>query len=165
MITKFIKFNENYIHTNQDKIDDMKYIEEFAEKFENKFEFRLNLNIGKSQFRTYIGYGAEKYYNGEIIINNLKYYKKQKKIKYLVNIDTLINPFGFINDDINRSFKINFHIINEKRIPDFYERSRNIEDVLEKFDTYVLQQLGKKHLSLEEIEKNKILKKTKKYNI
>lgn len=171
MITNFIKYNEKYNHTQQDIIDDMRYINEFSKKFENKFEFRIDLNIERnSQFRSYLGYGADKFYTGEIIIDNLKYYKTKRKIKYIVRIETDINPAGITGeDDIGRTFTIDFDIKQENRsrnkIPDFYGYSRNIDDIINEFDTYVIQKLGKKNLSHEEIEQKKMIKKMKKYNI
>lgn len=171
MITNFIKYNEKYNHIQQDKIDDMRYINEFSEKFENKFEFRIDLNIERnSQFRSYLGYGADKFYTGEIIIDNLKYYKTKRKIKYRVRIVTDINPAGITGeDDIGRTYTIDFDIKQENRsrnkIPDFYGYSRNIDDIIDQFDTYVLQKLGKKKLSQEETERKIMIKKMKKYNI
>lgn len=171
MITNFIKYNEKYNHIQQDKIDDMRYINEFSEKFENKFEFRIDLNIERnSQFRSYLGYGADKFYTGEIIIDNLKYYKTKRKIKYRVRIETDINPAGITGeDDIGRTYTIDFDIKQENRsrnkIPDFYGHSRNIDDIIDQFDTYVLQKLGKKKLSQEETERKIMIKKMKKYNI
>lgn len=171
MITNFIKYNEKYNHTQQDIIDDMRYIDEFSEKFENKFEFRIDLNIERnSQFRSYLGYGADKFYTGEIIIDNLKYYKTKRKIKYRVRIATDINPAGITGeDDIGRTYTIDFDIKQENRsrnkIPDFYGYSRNIDDIIDQFDTYVLQKLGKKKLSQEETERKIMIKKMKKYNI
>ena len=68
---KYLKLYEKYTHTNQDALDDMTYIQKFSKKFEDKFEYRLNLiDLSNAKFKSYLGYGAHKYYYGEVEIFN-----------------------------------------------------------------------------------------------
>jgi len=168
---KHIKTYEKYIHTSQDKIDDMILMQEFADKFEKQFEDRLDINYKSDiEFRSYLGFGAEIRYEGEIIVNNRNYYKTQRNIKYKINLSTDINPAGITGaDDIGRTFVINFDIkpTNTKysRIPDFYDYKRNMYDVLEKFNEYIYQTLNIQQLSDEEKEQKRIKRKANKYNL
>lgn len=168
---KYLKKYEKYIHTSQDKIDDMSYIEEFSKRFEEMFEYRLDI-IEKSnpKFRDYLGFGAEVQYNGETEIYNSKYYKTERNIKYSINIETNINPNGIKHEyDIERTFLIKFEIKRENRlnnrIVDFYDYSTSMDAVLLKFDKYVLDTLNIKYLTEEEIEIKKIKKNMKNYNL
>jgi hypothetical protein len=169
---KYIKsFNEKYIHTSQDKIDDMNLIQEFIQKFEDKFEYRLNLDTySEPRFRTYLGFGADKSYTGSVEIYNEKYYKTKRKIRYSINIETDINPAGISGpDDIGRTFTIDFDIKQENRltnkIPDFYSYGRTMDEIIEKFNNYVYSTLNIKYLSEKEIEQKKIEKSANKYNL
>lgn len=162
---------EKYTHTDQDKIDDMIYINEFVKKFEEKFEYRLNLEYdSEAKFRDYLGFGANKYYHGEVEILN-KY-----MIQYFINIFTDINPNGIKNEnDIGRTFNIDFDIRTRIRkntrnaiicsnIVDFYGYSRNMEELMDKFDDYLLK-LDIKHLTEREKEQKKIEKTMRTYNL
>jgi hypothetical protein len=169
---KYIKpFNEKYIHTSQDKIDDMNLMQKFIQKFEDKFEYRLNLDTYNDlSFRTYLGYGADKSYTGTVEIYNQEYYKTKRKIRYSITIETDINPSGISGaDDIGRTFTIDFDIKQENRLtnkfPDFYKYGRNMDEIIEKFDNYVYKTLNIKHLSEKEIEQKKIEKSANKYNL
>jgi hypothetical protein len=169
---KYIKTLEKYIHTNQDSIDDMNYIEEFANKFEEKFEDRLNIIVSKdAEFRNYLGYGAYKYYSGEIILNNRNIYHKKINIGYKVRIETDINPNGITNEnDIGRTFSIGFDINKSKsrnvnKIRHFYGYSRNIDEILEKFDNYIKTTFNIRYLTPEEKEQRKLQRTANKYNL
>jgi hypothetical protein len=168
---KHLKTYEKYIHTEQDKIDDMKLIEKFASKFEEMFEYRLDI-IEKSnpEFRDYVGYGADIKYYGEVETFNKKYYQVKRKIEYKIRITTDINPNGITSEkDIGRTFTIDFDIKHKPRshdkTRDFYAYSTNMNDVIKNFDKYVLETLNIKYLTPEEIEVKKIKKNMKKYNI
>jgi hypothetical protein len=171
MIKNFKLFNEKYIHTSQDKIDDMNIMQEFAKKFEDIFEYRLNLNIDNdSKFRTYLGHGANKSYTGTVEIYNQEYYKTKRKIRYSINIITDINPAGISGpDDIGRTFTIDFDIKQENRltnkIPDFYSYERTMDEIIEKFNNYVYSTLNIKYLSEKDLEQKKIEKSANKYNL
>ena len=171
MIKNFKLFNEKYIHTSQDKIDDMELMQEFSKKFEDKFEYRLNLDTYNNiTFRTYLGCGADKRYSGTVEIYNQKYYKTKRKIRYSINIDTYINPAGITgDDDIGRTFTIDFDIKQENRLtnklPDFYGYARNMDEIIERFNNYVYTTLNIKYLSEKELEQKKIEKSAKKYNL
>lgn len=168
---------EKYTHTDQDKIDDMIYINEFVKKFEEKFEYRLNLEYdSEAEFRDYLGFGAGKYYHGEVEILN-KY-----MIQYFINIFTCINPNGIKNEnDIGRTFNIDFDIRSRRGGPtrirkntrnarinnniiDFYGYSRNMEELIDRFDEYLLK-LDIKHLTEEEKKEKEIEKKMRTYNL
>jgi hypothetical protein len=162
---KYIKTYEKYKHTNQDKEDDMYYINKFSKKFEDEFEFRLNFDIKEDvKFMDYIGYGAEKIYSGKIKINN-------NNVSYLIWIYTRINPNGIEHSqDIGRIFTIKMKIrIKEYPVTNYYEYSRNIDDILEKFDRYILKELNIEYLTDQEKEKRKKEKELKisvnKYNL
>ena len=168
---KYIKTLEKYIHTSQDKFDDMILIREFTDKFEIQFEDRLDICTKSNlRFRTFIGYGADKHYDGETIVNNPKIYKTKKKIKYSITIDTDINPAGITSDqDIGRTFTIHFDIKptnnRHSKIPCFYHHARNIEDILQSFDNYITNTLNIKYLTDEEKKQKKIEKTMIKYNL
>ena len=167
---KYIKsFNEKYTHTAQDKIDDMNIMQEFVQKFEDKFEYKLYLDTSnETKIRTY--FGAYNDYRGVVEIYNPKYYKSKRKIRYSIKIETDINPAGISGpDDIGRTFTIDFDIKQENRltnkIPDFYSYGRNIDEVIEKFNNYVYTTLNIKNLSEKEIEQKKIEKSANKFNL
>jgi len=168
---KYIKQYDKYINTPQDKIDDMIFLQEFVQKFEDIFEYRLNLDtFVESRFRAYLGFGADKIYNGEVEIYNPTYYKTKRKIRYSINIETDINPAGISGaDDIGRTFTIDFDIKQDtrlgNRIPGFYGYGRSMEEVIEKFDNYVWTKLNITYLSEKEIEQKKIERSAKKYNL
>lgn len=168
---KHLKIYDKYIHTLQDKKDDMILIQEFTKNFEEKFEYRLNLDINeKAEFKSYIGYGANKYYYGTVEIYNRNYYQSKRKINYHINIDTDINPNGITSEnDINRTFTIDFDIKQDNgrssRIPDFYAYDRDIDKIIEKFDDYVLSTLNIKNLTEEQIEQKQLEKSAKQFNI
>jgi hypothetical protein len=160
-----IKTYEKYTHTNQDKLDDMYYIEEFSKKFEDLFEYWLDFEVYEDiKFRDYLGYGAEKVYTGEVKIG-----KKMKP--YMIWIETDINPNGIKGeDDIGRTYVIKMEIkVVGYSVSNFYKYSRNMEDVLEKFDRYLLEDLNLLRISDEEKERRKkerILRKdVDKYNL
>lgn len=168
---KHLKHYEKYTHTPQDSIDDMTLIQEFADKFENQFEARLNITQkSNTQFRSYLGFGADKHYSGEIEIYNRNFYKTKRNIKYKIRIETDINPAGVSGDtDIDRTFVIDFDIKPDNnrysKFPDFYSHARNMEDILEKFDDYVRFKLNIPNLSEEQKEKYFIQKTANKYNL
>lgn len=169
---KYIKTLEKYTHTNQDKIDDMSYLQEFADKFEAEFEDRLNLTVYRdAEFRSYLGFGADKYYRGEIILDNRNIYYKKIKIEYKVRIETDINPNGISNkDDIGRTFVIGFDINNNKsrnvnKIKHFYGYSRNMNEILEDFDNYIIRTFNIRHLTPEEKEQKKLQRAANKFNL
>lgn len=169
---KYIKKFEKYQHTKQDLIDDVNYINEFAKKFEDLFEFRLNLDTSENaKFRSYIGHGADKRYTGDIILNNPRIYSKKIKIEYYINIDTDINPNGITgHDDVARTYVIKFELKRSKsriinNLPHFYSYSINMNDVLDKFDNYISNKLGIRELTEEEIKVCKIKKDANKYNL
>lgn len=168
----YLKTYEKYKHTQQDKIDDMIYIREFSRKFEEAFEYRLNLNINiDSIFRNFIDHGAEKVYTGEIILNNKKILSKKINIKYNIIIATDINPNGIKNEnDIGRTFSINFNILksasrNINNIRHFYNYSTNIDDLIQSFDKYLIEVLGIKYLTEDEKQQKKKEKDINKYNL
>ena len=168
---KHLKLYEKYIHTPQDKKDDINLLHEFVQKFEDKFEYRLNLDTSKQiKFKSYIGYGSEKYYYGTIEIYNIKYYKSKRYINYSINISTDINPNGITSEnDIDRTFTIDFDIKQDNGrnsiFPDFYAYDRDINTVIDKFDYYVSSILNIKHLTKDQIKQKQIEKAAKKYNI
>ena len=169
---KYLKTYESYKHTKQDKIDDIRYIHEFVEKFEDMFEFRLNLNItGDVKFRSYLGFGADKYYYGNFILDNKRILSKKVNIDYNVNIETSINPHGITSEnDIGRTFTISFDIgrnssRNVNNIKHFHGYSRNMDDILQRFDEYVSNVLGIRHLTEEEKKQKKLEKTAKQYNL
>lgn len=164
---KYINTYEKYIHTNQDKIDDMTYIQEFAEEFEKKFEYRLNLDTNEQiRFRSFLGFGADKYYHGEIVVNT-SYYKTKRTLKYKVRIETDINPAGITNEnDIGRTFVIDFDVYSpNQKIPDFYGYERSIDDIIERFHDYVITKLNIKTITEEEKKEKEIKKTASKYNL
>ena len=169
---KYLKTHEKYIHNEQDRIDDIKFINEFSKKFEYLFEYRLNLDVSsKMEFRDYIGYGASKNYTGETILNNKNISSKKVKIKYSIFLDTDINPNGITNEnDIGRTFTIKFEILKNKstninNLKHFYNYSKNMDDVLEKFDDYVFYTLRIRKPTKEELEQYRLEKAAKKYNL
>lgn len=168
---KYIKTYERYTHTPQDKIDDMTLLQEFTQKFEDKFEYRLNLDTtNQPEFRSYLGFGADKNYSGTIEVYNNKYYKTKKKIRYSIVLETDINPAGITgDDDIGRTFTIDFDIKQENRLrnkfPDFRQYTRDIDTLIEKFDDYVRTTLNIKKLSEEELKQKQIDKSANKYNL
>lgn len=156
-----IKNFSHYIHTNQDKIDDMIFIEEFSNNFENEFEYRLNLKINKPHFRTNFDYGANNFYSGDIIIYNKKYYNKKIKFHFLIMIETEIDP----HNNNGRIFKICFQFDKSCRIENFNYSSNNIDDVIRNFDNYIQNELHIYNLTDEELKIKKMQKRIKKYNI
>lgn len=165
---KYIITYEKYTHTPQDKIDDMELIREFSKKFEDLFEFRLNLNkFSGPEFRGYLGYGASVHYFGHVELDNPEILKRKVDIKFNIFLDTDINPNGISGeDDIARTFSIKFEIRKNKsrninRIKGFYGYSRDMEGVLEEFDNYLIDKLGIGYLSEEERER---LRKQKEFN-
>ena len=169
---KYIKKFEKYQHTKQDLIDDMTYINEFSKKFEDLFEFRLNLDTTtNTRFKSFIGYGADKNYTGDIILNNSKIYSKKIKIEYIIYISTDINPNGITGpNDVDRTYTIDFDIKHTKsriinKLPDFYSYSKNMDDLLDEFDNYIFYKLGIRKLTDEEIKEYEIKKSARKYNL
>lgn len=176
---KHLKTYEKYVHTSQDQIDDMNLINEFSKKFEDLFEFRLNLDrSGNPEFRGYLGYGASVHYFGKINLDNPRILKRKVDISYNVYLDTDINPNGITGeddeDDIDRTFTIKFEISknmsrNVNNIKNFYSYSRNMDEVLEKFNNYVSHILGIKQLTDSEKEERKkkkdFDKKIRQYNL
>lgn len=166
---KHLKLFEKYTHTQQDKIDDMKLINDFSEKFEDMFEYRLNINEhSEPNFRDYLGHGAEKNYTGSI---TKKLMTKNVEIKYIIFLTTDINPNGILSEkDIDRTFNIKFEIQNNnsryvKQLNNFYGYSRKMDEILERFDYYVLNTLDIKRPTEEEIKQYKLEKTAKKYNL
>jgi len=171
MIKKFSIF-ESYNHSNQDKLDDMELIQEFSKKFEDLFEYRLNLDkFGQPEFRGYLGYGANVNYSGQIELDNPKIFKRKIDISFNIILDTNINPNGISGEnDIGRTFSIKFEIRNNNlrnvnHVKNFYGYSRNIDDILERFDEYLINVWGIDYLTDKEIEERRLKKISKKYNL
>lgn len=167
---KYIRTFEKYIHTKQDEIDDMSLINEFVNKFDDMFECRLNLE-GEPIEAMWIGYGAYRYYTGSIILDNSRILKKKVIIRYNVTLTTHINPDGITGEhDIGRTFSINFEINNNRSrnvnaLPKFYSYSIDMNELLEKFERYIINTFGIRRLTKEEEEECKLKKDTKKYNL
>jgi len=171
MITQF-KIFESYNHSNQDKIDDMELIQEFSKKFEDLFEYRLNLDkYGQPEFRGYLGYGANVNYSGQIELDNPKILKRKVDISFNIFLNTDINPNGITNDDdIGRTFSIKFEIRNSNsrnvnRVKNFYGYSRDIDNILKRFDDYIINAWGIDYLTDKEIEEKRLKKIANKYNL
>lgn len=168
---KYIKTYEKYAHTPQDKIDDMILMQEFADKFETQFEDILDIDYKSNiRFRTYLGFGADKQYEGQLTINNPRYYKTKKTIKYSIRIETDINPAGITgDDDIGRTFVIDFDIKQKAnrytKYPDFYSYQRNIDDVLQQFNEYLINTLNVKQPTEKEKQQRQLKKSMIKYNL
>jgi len=160
---KYILTLEKYKNTSQDLIDDMNLMIEFSDKFETKFEYRLDINDISNIETSVVGYGTKKYYSG-LFINNTKYYKSKRPIQYTITLITNINPNGISSDDdIGRTFKIDLD--TNSKIPDFHEYSRNIDEILRKFEEYVINTLNINQLSKKELKQKQLNKITKKFNL
>ena len=161
---KYILTLEKYKNTSQDLIDDMNLMIEFSDKFETKFEYRLDINDISNIETSIVGYGTNKYYKG-LFINNTKYYKSKRPIQYHITISTDINPNGITGDkDIGRTYTLNFDTKTSK-IPNFYEYSRDMDNVLQSFNYYVINTLNINYLSKEELKQKQLNKITRKFNL
>jgi hypothetical protein len=161
---KHIKAYEKYKHKPQDKIDDMNLMQEFSDKLETQFEYRLDIDYISNIETSVVGYGTNKYYSGQFI-NNSKYYKSKRAILYNIRISTDINPNGITSDkDIGRTYTLNFDT-KSSRIPNFYEYSRDMNDVLQRFNYYVINTLNIDYLSKEELKQKQLNKIANKYNL
>jgi hypothetical protein len=150
--------NENYIHTKQDKIDDMRLISDFSEKFESEIGSLLHLQeFEKNKFQDYLGYGATSIYRvskDEIKIDNEEQYDTING-NAMVWIETGINPVGVkVEGEYGRTYTVHLELKaqkteihgkeryqNEVIAKKFYNYSLYMDEIIEEFKNYVNSEL------------------------
>lgn len=130
--------------------EDIKAIEEFTTKFEDRFKDVLKAKDNRiNSFRDYLGYGAESIYTTPIP-NDFETTKWRRNPQQgMIWVSTGINPHGVTSEhDIDRTYTIKFEQkCGERRkygrewhtgtIHHFYGYGRTIDEILEKFHNYI----------------------------
>ena len=133
------------------KAEDMSEIKKFTDLFEKKFKEKLSLEIHKrNSFQDYLGRGAESIYTNPIPKDFVTNKWRKNPRKGMLWIETDINPNGITGkNDIGRTYTIKFEqVFSERRkyarqfgtgmIHHFYSYGRTIDEILEKFENYLL---------------------------
>ena len=140
---------ERYIHTAQDKLDDVTTGKEFADKFVERFGSTLKLSLYEAEFREYLGHGFDTVFTAsEGFINGPNYLSFGDAMIWVTSDIWPIRNAG--DPEFRRSFKIHYELKGEFRpkygktwwndsvILKFYSFSySNPDEVLNKFEDFI----------------------------
>jgi len=125
-----------YVHTEQDKEDDILYIKEFTEAFENKFKDALHLsifNFGELDGIEDFIYCVPGSHEAQTV-----YAMSSNGIREMIWLVTGINPNGIAENLFVRTFEIKYkkHVKN-KLVDDFYGYALDQSEIIGTFEMFL----------------------------
>lgn len=127
-----------YIHTEQDKKDDILFIKEFTQAFEDKFKNLLHLSV--FNFGELNGIEDYKYcVHSDILAEAETVYAMRSDGKNeMLWLSTGINPNGVTENLIARIFIIKYQKrVKEQIVEKFYDYSTDSNEVIKKFELFL----------------------------
>jgi len=140
---------KKYKHTKQDQINDANFIQDFSMEFLNRFNIKHDNVHELNVMQSYLGYGA----SSTFFLDQISFKSKNLIInnKPFIHISTQINPNGIDSTGkIGRTFTIKFELkckekakfqreFSEGIYMKFYDYSENMNEVLDKFENFMLK--------------------------
>jgi hypothetical protein len=140
---------KKYQHTLKDARDDSALIQEFSMRFLNRFNLKYENILRLNEKQSHLGYGSCSIF----LLDEVSYSSKNLIINKqpFVHIATQINPNGIDSSGkIGRTFTIKFELMchhkekyqrqfNEKVCVKFYDYSKNMDELLDRFEKFMLK--------------------------
>lgn len=128
----------NYVHTEQDKEDDILYIKEFTKTFEYKFKDVLHLSV----FNYGALYGTDDfiYCVPDTCSEEARtvYAMGSNGISEMIWLETGINPNGIAENLFVRTFTIKYKKdVKNKLADNFYDYALNPSEIIGKFEMFL----------------------------
>ena len=140
---------KKYQHTLKDARDDSALIQEFSLRFLNRFNLKYENILSLNEKQSYLGYGS----CSTFLLDQVSYSSKNLIINKqpFIHIATQINPNGIDSSGrVGRTFTIKLELtckhkakyqrqFNETVYAKFYDYSENMDDLLDKFEQFMLK--------------------------
>lgn len=130
----------NYVHTEQDKEDDILYIKEFTKAFEDKFKEALHLSI--FNFGKFDGIEDFIYCVPGAVSHEAQtvYLMISNEMSEMIWLVTGINPYGIAENLFVRTFEIKYkkHVKN-KLVDSFYGYAMDQSEIIGRFEMFLTE--------------------------